>query len=388
MELVISIPTYWGRKEGWKEGDIIFDHPTPLEQEGTIKRAVESLSILDNKDFRLIIIVSATTPDIYEEAGMAVNNLFPDLDLESRPTLATYKCVKAIRELLTNQGHTDLCDLVSLKGYSDIRNFQLICTKLLGGDTAVYLDDDEVIEDPGFLKKVITNRQNGYVGFAGYYIDADGGYLITSNNNKWEEYWSKRESMNTALKEVIDGPPGIKKTNFAFGGNMVIASELFNKVPFDPLITRGEDIDFIINTRFSGYDFFLDNKLAIRHLPPQHPQPEWRKLRVDIQRFIYERDKVTQAGLNADQFDPFPGNLLKDDLKENAIKTFDLLAAEYRNKGDLKAANSTLEAGNYIANLSYPNAYEDFINFQDKWQRLMKIIEQDEYRAAFLSSIQ
>jgi hypothetical protein len=34
------IPSYWARESeiGWKEGDTIYDHPTPLDNEGTLLR--------------------------------------------------------------------------------------------------------------------------------------------------------------------------------------------------------------------------------------------------------------------------------------------------------------------------------------------------------------
>ena len=43
------IPTYWARERsvGWKEGDAIYDHPTPLDSEGTLLRALKSIRVLN-----------------------------------------------------------------------------------------------------------------------------------------------------------------------------------------------------------------------------------------------------------------------------------------------------------------------------------------------------
>lgn len=51
MKTAMVIPTYWGRESsiGWKEGDAVYDHPTPLDREGTLARAIESIKILNEK---------------------------------------------------------------------------------------------------------------------------------------------------------------------------------------------------------------------------------------------------------------------------------------------------------------------------------------------------
>ena len=69
MKTTMVIPSYWGRKknEGWKSTDSVYDHPTPLDGEGTLRRALESLSILENQNFDLVILGIATAEDIQEE---------------------------------------------------------------------------------------------------------------------------------------------------------------------------------------------------------------------------------------------------------------------------------------------------------------------------------
>jgi hypothetical protein len=58
------IPSYWARESrvGWMQGDTIYDHPIPLDNEGTLSRAIQSVGVLEDKDFQLVIIAIPTFP--------------------------------------------------------------------------------------------------------------------------------------------------------------------------------------------------------------------------------------------------------------------------------------------------------------------------------------
>lgn len=58
MKTVMIIPSYWSRENsvGWKKGDAIYDHPTPLDETGTLKRLSDSISILLDPNFELRIL--------------------------------------------------------------------------------------------------------------------------------------------------------------------------------------------------------------------------------------------------------------------------------------------------------------------------------------------
>ena len=70
MKTIMVIPTYWGRdsETGWQMGDEIYDHPTPIDRDGTLARTLASLNVINNKDFELIILVAVTTPELVEQA--------------------------------------------------------------------------------------------------------------------------------------------------------------------------------------------------------------------------------------------------------------------------------------------------------------------------------
>ena len=65
-KVTMIIPSYWRREErlGIKDTDAIYDHPTPLDQDGTLKRAVDSIRILNNKD-----LISSIEPNSFSQVS-------------------------------------------------------------------------------------------------------------------------------------------------------------------------------------------------------------------------------------------------------------------------------------------------------------------------------
>ena len=56
MRRVMVIPVYYSRpkSEGHQDGDSVYDHPTPIDEDGTLKRTLESIRIIKNQDFQLV----------------------------------------------------------------------------------------------------------------------------------------------------------------------------------------------------------------------------------------------------------------------------------------------------------------------------------------------
>ncbi|RLB11428.1 MAG: hypothetical protein DRG27_01250, partial [Deltaproteobacteria bacterium] len=81
---VMVIPTYWRREksEGIKKTDLIYDHPTPLDENGTLKRAIESTKVLKDKDFLLVIIAVANAEDIEQRVEEKVVKIISSSDVE------------------------------------------------------------------------------------------------------------------------------------------------------------------------------------------------------------------------------------------------------------------------------------------------------------------
>lgn len=418
MKLTMVIPSYWSRKTsfssspplpytearwaresevGWTEGDAVYDHPIPLDEEGALLRAIQSISVLKDKDFQLVIIAVATAESIEAKVEEKVANIIKSADAVGvKVLLFGPSHLKQIHELLIDRGKKEHIELLKLREYSNIRNLCLFIPHILGSDVAVLIDDDEVFEDPDFISKAKEFIGKDIEGetvnaVAGYYLQSDGGYRIKKPILPWMKYWDQYDRMNEAFDEIIGTEPRLKKTPFVFGGNMVIHRNLFTVVPFDPNISRGEDIDFLINARMFGFPFFLDNQLSIRHLPPPKAHPTWRQLREDIYRFVYERAKIENqkeirgmARVYPEDFDPYPGCFLKADLEEKIEKSCKLLSEEYLAQGNRRGGEEALKNITIAKTDAVPkyDPFQRLCKLQKRWQELMEYTGEGDVRSS------
>ena len=216
---------------------------------------------------------------------------------------------------------------------------------------------------------------------AGYYINPDNDFYINKAIEPWMTYWNKIDSMNRAFKEIIGKPPRLKETPFVFGGNMVVHQELFTHVPFDPSVTRGEDIDYLINARMFGYKFYLDNELSIKHDAPPKTHPAWRKVREDVLRFVFEKSKLEaqksvpgMKRITAEDLNPFPGEFLREDLEDRIFHSNIMLAVDYLRRDDKKGAMECMNNINLAKTKVTPetNSFQNLIQLQKTWKNLME----------------
>ena len=65
LKTIITVPTYWTFPEG-KGGRerVSYDHPTPLDREGTLVRLLESLRGLRGADFGVFVIAATAAPEL------------------------------------------------------------------------------------------------------------------------------------------------------------------------------------------------------------------------------------------------------------------------------------------------------------------------------------
>jgi len=375
MKTVMVIPTYWSRDSAasWKPGDIVYDHPTPLDQKGTLPRTLESLNVLADTDFSLVILACSTAADIEH----AVEERVTHLVREAKPPVETYVVshshLQALHQGLATAGREDLVDVLSLSGYANVRNMCLFVPYVLGAEVAVLIDDDELFDDPHFIRKA---RQ--FIGsrFMGQTIDGVAGYYINSKGTYYDD-----------VPEEI---------HWTFGGCMVMHRSLFRSVPFDPLITRGEDIDYVINARMFGFNFFLDNELYVQHRPPPKAHPTWQRFREDIFRLLHERAKingqtpqVNMTILDPEDFDPYPGEFLKDTLDDKILKTNLILALDYLANDRVEDTKETIRNIWLARTKAIPkdNPFEMYLTFQRRWRALRKLTSRD-LRDVFYSIFQ
>ena len=397
MKLTMVIPSYWAResKTGWKDGDAIYDHPTPLDEEGTLHRAIQSIGALEDKDFRVVIIAIPTAADIESRVEEKVARIIESSNPGVEVLLFGPSHLKPIHDLLVSENKEEYTYLLQLRGYSNVRNLCMFVPHVLDSEAAVLIDDDEVFEDPEFMTKARAFIGKDIEGkainaVAGYYLQPDGDYHVKKPSRPWMQHWDQYARMNEAFDNIIGSEPRLKETPFVFGGNMVVHRDLFTVVPFDPDVPRGEDIDFLINARMFGHSFVLDNQLAIKHLPPPKSHPVWRSLREDLYRFIYERAKIeTQKDIKGmtrvypDEFDPYPGCFLKPDLETKIENASKLLSEEYLAQGDSEASEEALKNIVLARTDAMPKSdpFQKLCVLQKRWQELMSFTAQERIRS-------
>jgi len=372
-EIIIAIPTYWTWEDReFHPGDVIYDHPTPLNQEGTLARLLESLKGIEGPKFNVLVITAVTNPQLEEAAEKKVDGILEPFRASFPIAQFAAGDLMTLRERLVQLGFRE--EMVNLRGYGDVRNIQLIAAHIIGSQVIVGLDDDEIVTDRSYLQKATefigkTDNGRSVDGVAGFYLDSKGRNKNTVKDAGVPEgnpFYHKAAIMNAAIEVIEEKPGRLVETSFVFGGNMVIHRRLFEKVSFDPHITRGEDIDYLINARLGGYHFFFDKEIVIVHLPP----PATSHLREDIIRFVYEKEKLAMAKQKAgltpvlpESLDPYPGAFLSDAIEERAREA--LRGHELPERLVDDATRHAREA--------VPRYFE----FREKWPRLMNVVKND-----------
>ncbi len=344
-DYTMVVPTYWGRagSELILNEKIVFDHPSSLDEDGTLARLLESLDILNGAgSLKIVIIPVPNDPQITDEVVGKVDDIIAPF--RSRYDVVSFgqPAIDRVKGKLAEKGVSKKAlELANLVNYSAVRNMCSMAGILTGRNNTVFIDDDEVFTDPNFLIKIEENMGSEAQGsriqaLAGYYLQPDSYRLNTDNVPAWRApHWNNAAAMNEAFDRFIGQGPRVEPTPFVFGGNMTLSQPIIKRVPFDPRITRGEDIDFLINLLINEITFFLDRELSIKHLPPDSARPAWKGIREDAFRFLYEQKKIRDhPHIELDRLQPYPGLFLGSDLEERIIRTNTLLMKEHQSKGD------------------------------------------------------
>jgi hypothetical protein len=383
---VVVVPTYQARGRQMS-GDKVFDHPTPLADEGTLARLLESMNMLKGEPVDTVVISVPTADDIAEEVHEKVEKIIAPFRSARRVFHFSPLSFRKLHAVMSKAGKTAWFPCASLDGYSDVRNACVLAAHILSKEAAVLIDDDEVFEDELFMDKALEFVGEGRPAIAGYYVQPHGGYDFKGRCPWYRFFWNNQAAMNEAFR-IIGEEPRLKETPFVFGGNMILHKSLFRKVPFDPSIRRGEDISYLCDAKHEGYDFVLDRELSIKHLPPSGGA-EPVKMREDIYRFIYMRNKLLMQGFPIRRTQPYPGRFLKADLYPRIILTNILYAVRAAGKGKCG------ESIEFLRNIGcIPDAvkrvkpgYERFFQLKELWPEFMGWVAQrpDELRAVLYS---
>jgi hypothetical protein len=395
-ENLVIIPTYWAPSEPATDGGkVTYDHPTPLENSETLSRCLESLQIIEGVEFDVLVVAGASTPEIMEEMGKRICAIAEAV----RPKLAgelfvfTADRIPFCKEALAKLP-TDAEGFLKIDGYSNMRNAMLLLAAVLQAKVVVMVDDDEYVTDPDFLGKVLKNlgtRVGGKTvdGLAGYYVKPDGEWETEEVDAPWAAYWPKNRLINRTYHKLLKGYglPDLVETPMAFGGCIAMTRYLYQHIPFDRRVPRGEDMDYLINARMFGYHFFMHRGWSVVHAPPPKSHPEWKRMRMDIVRFLNERQKLVQQAerpnmsrVELEDLMPYPGFFLGEDLMERFYGTSSLLAIEYLAKGCNREALECLE-NIAIAKRLQDSPRDGFLNLlelQKLWQGLHETIAASE----------
>lgn len=377
MKKAIVIPTYWGTLNASEE--VVFDHPTPLNTKGTLSRLLNNLIEFDDvKDIPIYIIGVSNKQSLNEEVEEYLKKYLEPFNEKLNIKLYSYSFLKEVKEKLEDK--KDLSYLIDLKGYSKVRNFSLLPIIVDDIDVAIFLDDDEIVEDKDYFEKAIeflgkeTNDGKIY-GKAGYYLNRGGYKLPTDNIPPWEKCsWNKIELMNETFEKLIESDKRLSKTDIALGGNMVLTKEIMKNICYDINIPRGEDMDYVFNAKIFDYLIVFDNELKITHLPPEHSSVEWKNLRSDINRFKYAGQKLENLKnhkelnqINLDEMMSYPGEFLKDDFHEKARDSMRLLGMNYLFEGEMENYDEILK------NISLIYSIKDSdVDFVDEYKKQLE----------------
>ena len=215
-----------------------------------------------------------------------------------------------------------------------MRNVGLIAAAVLGHEAVVFLDDDEVVLDDDFLEKALyglgAKLQDGtpLLAKSGYYVDDQG---------RWQRHDAaalvrtcsgvKLDAFNCGARHRDEAAAAAAGQDRVRWLSWRCTATCTSAVGFDPWVTRGEDIDYVINVRMHGGDVFIDDEWNALHLPPE-PVSEALRFRQDVYRFVYEHRKIEFAKSQVDlrqvtpkSMAPYPGDFIDSSVGWRAFVT-------------------------------------------------------------------
>ncbi len=381
----VIIPTFWTRRRARASNDLLtaYNHPTFIDGESTLPECLASLEKVRGLD-SVIVLCAATDPSIEHEAEDRVRDILSEFPGVEAMVFGPAE-LGSLHRRLEQLEFADMIQGVSLTGYGAVRNVGLIVAGVLGKQSVLFVDDDQVVVDVDFLdcaREGLGERIGDKVVYAktGYYVDGEGHYQRHSEPHWTDMFWRQADAYNQALA-IVDAPPRLRPTPIAFGGCLVLHRNLYCNVSFDPWIVRGEDTDYVINVRMHGGDVFLDGEWKVIHQPPSVRSQAF-SFRQDVYRFIYEHRKLEFAKSQVDlrqvtpeSLSPYPGEFIGSSVTWRSVATALLRAVSGRGESGsyLRVAHTDVRHAS-----SYAEAHCDqYFHFQRRWPLLMDRVWED-----------
>ncbi len=388
---LIVVPTFISARKRIEGSSTLttYDHTTPLSQQGELPRLLTSLCGVN--DVGVIAILVAAENGIEAQAVEKVQKIadrFPDL---STIVIGTAE-LALVQQRMEQLGLGRMVHEIALAGYGAIRNLGLVVANALGFDAVVFLDDDEVVDDPAFLHKAmyglgkITKKGVPILAKTGYYLNSEGSYRSLSQDKWYNRFWQQGRAFNEWIESAMSGPR-ITRSNHVCGGCLALHKEAFKRLSFDPWVVRGEDLDYLLNLRMYGSDIWFDNQWAMRHLPPDTAS-EGMRFRQDVYRWLYEYRKMEYSRTQIDllqvkpaSLEPYPGPFLEPGIVRRIRLTALLRSIAC---SDRKAYRRAARAAKNEAAAYASRNCAKYFEFQFVWPELMARIENDRILATAL----
>lgn len=386
MNPVIVIPSYWASADEPGElGELgTYDHATPYDK--PLPELETCLDSLEQVRGVVRVVVLVVSPPAGEDAArarvMGICRRHPTLNplvVGSREAALIAKAVADIAPGM--EGET-----ISLRGYGAIHNMGLVVAGILGHDVAVFLDDDEVALDDEFLIDAVyglgqrTHQNLPILAKTGRYVLRDDSPYVPEDTVPWfDRHWSKTTWFNEAMRTGLSSTR-ISRSSIACGGCMAIHAKAFSEVAFDPWITRGEDLDYLINLRMAGIEMWFDNAWRVRHLPLPTASVPSRFLQ-DVYRWLFEAEKCAASAERLDvnkvtsaALKPYPGEWVSPKVLGRIRRTALLRAIGCREHG---AYLRILFRGIDEARTYATNRARRYFAFIGSWRRVMATLWSD-----------
>jgi len=388
---LIIVSTFWNKQHSSRHGgeraqnkqelqamsadeQVFFEHPSSIDDpHPALERLLESLTHL-KAPFRVVLVVGTNEKSVEVRADERVREIASHF-----PQLNTFVLgpseIGSLTRRLEQLDLLDMAPALTMRSYGAIRNLGLLFAAIQGSERVIFLDDDCVVDDPGFLEKALFGlgaaiHSGGHLlGKTGLAMNAKGRYLTEENVQAVDRFWQWDQSRNRAISELLS-PPRMTPAKLAFGGCLALHAGLFARVSFDPWITRGEDTDYVINARLFGTQLYVDDQWSVLHLPGDGVSYPLR-FRQDVFSFIYAHRKLEFAKsqvdltqVTAEQLKPYPGDFIDGSVAMRARITALLRAIKGPERGVYwqAALHVVSDATRYAC-----AHCADYFAFQRKW---------------------
>jgi hypothetical protein len=329
---VIVIPTYVGGKRRSLSGAIIgtYDHTTPITHQGELPRCLESLRSLEIATPVILLVV--TEEGLEAEAGDKIRAIAANYVDSFEIQVIDSPIVSRLHDLMAVLGFDSMIEGVDLRGYGAIRNLGLAVAAVRGFTEVIFIDDDEIVTEPDFIDRALhglgrlSPKGVPILVKGGYFIDSRGSWRSLQENAWYNRFWEQGKLFNQWMEKAMSSAR-LSPSNVLNGGCMALHHEAFVRISFDAWISRGEDLDYLLNVLMYGGRVWFDNQFYVQHKPPV-TYSEGQRFRQDIYRWTYEyrkleyaRSQIDLLQINPRSLDPYPGPFLDKTVNRRALMT-------------------------------------------------------------------